>query len=84
MGKQVHFNTECGKKYWLYRKILQTKVIHNLISPKKLSERIFLFTLEVELEGSKDLPFLKYYNAQEWESAFTLWNTAKDIDYIEK
>ncbi len=36
-------------------------------------------------EGSKDLPFLKYYIGQEWESRFTLMrNTAKNIDYIEK
>ncbi len=39
---------------------------------------------EVELEGSKNLPFLKYYNAEEWESVFTLGNTAKDTDYTKK
>ncbi len=39
----------------------------------------------MELEGSKDLPFLKYYNGQEWESRFTLaLNTVKNIDYIKK
>ncbi len=39
----------------------------------------------VELEGSKDLPFLKYFNGQEWENRSTLaLNTAKNIDYIEK
>ncbi len=39
----------------------------------------------MELEDTKDLPFLKYYNAQEWECIFTLGlNTAKDTDYIEK
>ncbi len=38
----------------------------------------------MELEGSKDLAFLKYYHRQEWESRFTLaLNTAKNIDYIE-
>ncbi len=31
------------------------------------------------------LRFLKYYNALEWESRFTLGlNGAKNIDYIEK
>ncbi len=39
----------------------------------------------MEQEGSKDLPFLKYYNGQEWESRLTLaLNTAKNIDHIEK
>ncbi len=38
-----------------------------------------------ELENSRDLPFLKYYIGQEWESRFTLTlNTVKNIDYIEK
>ncbi len=45
---------------------------------KKLCECISLSILGVELEGSKELPFLKYYNGQEWESRFTLaLNTAK-------
>ncbi len=36
-------------------------------------------------QNSKDLPFLKYYNAQERGRIFTLMlNTAKDTDYIEK
>ncbi len=36
--------------------MLQTKVVDNYISYKKLSERISPYE-EVELEGSKDLPF---------------------------
>ncbi len=35
--------------------------------------------------GSKDLPLLRYYNAQEWESRLTLLlNAAKNINFIEK
>ncbi len=52
---------------------------------KNLRERIPLSTLDVELKGSKDLPFLKYYNAQERECIFTRGlNNAKDTDYIKK
>ncbi len=29
MRNYVHFSTECCKKYWLYRKMLQTKVVNN-------------------------------------------------------
>ncbi len=65
--------------------MLQTKAVLNEISYKKLSGQICLSTLEVELKGSTDLLFLKYYYAQEWECIFTLGlNTPKDIDYIEK
>ncbi len=39
----------------------------------------------MEPEGFKNLPFLKYYKVQEWESRFILaLNTAENIDYIEK
>ncbi len=63
----------------------QTKVVHNEISYKKLNGQISVSTVEVELKSSTDFPFLKYYNAQEWECIFTLGlNTPKDIDYIEK
>ncbi len=42
-------------------------------------------TPRMELEGSKDISCLKYYNTLEWESRFTLrLNTAENIDYIEK
>ncbi len=59
--------------------MLQTKVVLNEI------RQISLSTLKVELKGFIDLPFLKYYNAQEWECIFTSrLNTPKDIDYIEK
>ncbi len=39
----------------------------------------FYGTLQ-EILIPEDLPFSKYYNAQEWESVFILWNTARDID----
>ncbi len=65
--------------------MLQTKVVLKKISYKKLRGQISLFTLGVELKGSIDLPFLKYYNAQEWECIFTIGlNTLKYIDYIKK
>ncbi len=39
----------------------------------------------VVLRGSKDLLFLRYYDALEWESKFTLGlNVTKNIYYIEK
>ncbi len=51
---------------------------------RKTSASISLSTPGMELV-SKDLPFLKYYNALEWGSKFTIGlNTAKNIDYIEK
>ncbi len=52
---------------------------------QKNSGRISPSTPEVELGSFKDLSFLKYYNAQEWECIFIVGlKTAKDIDYIEK
>ncbi len=48
---------------------------------KKNSGCISLSTLEVELEMFKDLSFLKYHNAQEWECIFTVGlKTAEDIE----
>ncbi len=64
--------------------MLQTKVVLNEISYKKLSGQISLSTLEVELKASTDLPFLKYYNAQEWECIFTLGQTCQKILIISK
>ncbi len=65
--------------------MLRTKVAQNWISYKKLGGRTSLSTPEMELEGSKDLPFLRYYDGHKWESRFTLaLNAAKNIDYTEK
>ncbi len=88
----MHWNGEVGSlERWMLQKIL---IILNNGSNKSYSWwnflqktlwQISLSTLEVELKGFTDLPFFKYYNAQEWECIFTLGqNTLKDIDYIEK
>ncbi len=45
--------------------MLHPKGVLNEIADKKLDGQISLSTLEVELKGSTDLPFLKYYNMQE-------------------
>ncbi len=51
---------------------------------QKLTKSIWS-TPGVELEGFKDLPLLRYYNAQEWESRLTLLlKSAKNINFIEK
>ncbi len=72
------------QKIQIYQKMFQTKVAENLISYKKLGGHISLFISGVELEGVEDLQFLKYNNAEQWESRITLGlNTTKNIDYIE-
>ncbi len=42
--------------------------LHRIKFPtKKVGVHISLSPPGVELEGSKELPFLKYYNTKEWE-----------------
>ncbi len=72
------FVLNAEKKYDLYRKMVQTKVVENLISYKKLESSISLSTPRVELWSFKDVSCLQYYNTLEWKSRFTLGpNAAK-------
>ncbi len=51
--------------------------------PKKnLAGCIFLSLSRVELRGSKNLPFFKYYNALEWEKNFNIIPETSYSDYI--
>ncbi len=64
------------------KKSLKQK-LHRIKFPTKTSLEAYLYLhtpCPVELGASKDLPFLKYYNALEWESTSGL-NAAKNIDY---
>ncbi len=46
-----------------------------------MSISVFLL---MELDGSEDLPFFKYYNTVDWKSRFALGvNAAKNTNYIE-
>ncbi len=59
------------QKQQLDQKMLWTKVAQNWISYKKLGGCVSLSIPGVEVGGSNDLPFLKYYNGQKWESRFS-------------
>ncbi len=44
-----------------------------------------LLPFKMEIRASKNVPFLKYFNALEWESRFTLGpNATKNIKDIKK
>ncbi len=74
-----NFRRNPCKNYWLYKKILQTKVVQNSISCKKLAGRLSFSPPEVKLEGGKHLHLL------EWKSRFTFGlNAAKSTYCIEK
>ncbi len=85
MRKYVYFSAEyCKKTPIIWRYALNKSCIELNFLQKNLVDA-YLYLPGVELEGSKDLLFLKYYNGRKWECRFTLTlNTAKNIDYIEK
>ncbi len=56
-------------KYIIFKIVLYPHTEKKLIISKKCFKQKSLPTLGV---GSKGLPFLKYYNALEWENRFTL------------
>ncbi len=65
------FGLNAAKDNGLYWKMLSNKNCSEFPT-KNLLVAYLLSTAEVELRNSNDLPFLKYCNALEWESRFTL------------
>ncbi len=60
------------------------KIVHEMVHEyvKMISVQP---ALRMELGGSKDVLFLKYYDTLQWESRFTLQlNATKNTNYIEK
>ncbi len=58
-AKVVHFGAVCQLKYRMYLKIIQTKIVQNLISYKNLNGRMPLPPPEVVKGSIEDLLFLK-------------------------
>ncbi len=72
--KNIDYINKCFK-----RKLRRSKFT------TKNSVNIYISSTPNGVGDSKDLPFLKYNNALEWESKVTLeLNAAKSIDYSEK
>ncbi len=79
----IHFKDEYHKKYWLYKKKLQIKIVQNSIfsRKKKLSGRMRLSISGVKVGAPK----VAIFEILEWVSKFTLVpNAVKNTDYIKK